>query len=83
MTKPIQSRCIALFLTSIFLITSVGCGAAPTIEPTPSEVATMTTYPILAISPVSIPLSGEWRFSIDKDGVGEGQGWANLDFDDS
>jgi hypothetical protein len=43
----------------------------------------MTTYPILAISPVSIPLSGEWRFSIDKDQEGEGQGWANPNFDDS
>jgi len=43
----------------------------------------MTTFPILAIPPVSIPLSGEWCFSIDKDQVGGGRGWANPNFDDS
>lgn len=43
----------------------------------------MTPYPMLAIPPVSIPLSGEWCFSVDKDQVGEGQGWANAEFDDS
>lgn len=43
----------------------------------------MTTCPISAIRPVSIPLSGEWCFSIDKDQVGEQQGWENPDFDDS
>src|SRR4030095_14367893 len=83
MTKPILWRCIALFLTSIFLITSMSCGAVQTVESTPSEVATRTPYPILAIPSVSIPLSGEWCFSIDKDGVGEGQRWADPVFDDS
>ena len=43
----------------------------------------MATDPMLAILPVSIPLSGEWYFSIDKDGDGEGQGWADPNFDDS
>lgn len=43
----------------------------------------MTPYPVLAIPPVSIPLSGEWCFSIDKDQVGEGQGWVDPSFDDS
>ena len=80
--KPILWRCIALFFTLIFFLTSTSCGATPTSEPTPSEVAT-TTYPILAIPSSSIPLSGEWRFSIDKDQEGEGQGWANPNFDDS
>jgi beta-glucuronidase len=43
----------------------------------------MIPHPVVPIQPVSIPLSGEWSFSIDKDQVGEGQGWANPDFDDS
>ena len=43
----------------------------------------MTTDPILAVPPVSIPLSGEWRFSIDQDQGGEGQGWTEPAFDDS
>src|ERR1700752_3187737 len=83
MSKPILYRYIALFLISIFLILSLSCGATPTAELTPSKVTVMTPYPILAIRPVSIPLSGEWCFSIDKDQVGEGQGWANAEFDDS
>src|SRR5688572_6862873 len=83
MTKPILWRFIALFLTSLFFINLLGCGATPTTEPTPSEVVTMTTDAILAIPSVSIPLSEEWCFSIDTDGVGEGQGWADPAFDDS
>jgi hypothetical protein len=83
MTKPILWRFIALFLTSLFFINLLGCDATPTTEPTPSEVVTMTTDAILAIPSVSIPLSEEWCFSIDKDGVGEGQGWADPAFDDS
>jgi beta-galactosidase/beta-glucuronidase len=43
----------------------------------------MNTFPILAIPQVSASLSGEWRFSIDKDQVGEQQGWVDSDFDDS
>jgi beta-glucuronidase len=43
----------------------------------------MTFDPILAIPPNSIPLSGEWRFSIDKDRGGEQQGWINPNFNDS
>src|SRR5688500_1622661 len=70
-------------LILIFLFTSVGCGATPTTTPSPSEVATMTTDPMVAIQPVSISLSGQWRFSIDKDKVGEQQGWTNPEFDDS
>ena len=83
MSKPILYRSPALYLISIFLIISLSCGSTPTSEPTPSKVATMTPYPMLAIPPVSIPLSGEWCFSLDKDQVGEGQGWANPNFDDS
>jgi beta-galactosidase/beta-glucuronidase len=43
----------------------------------------MNTFPILAIPQASASLSGEWRFSIDKDQVGEQQGWADSNFDDT
>ena len=43
----------------------------------------MTADPISVVSPVSIPLSGAWSFSVDKDNTGEKQGWKNLNFDDS
>src|SRR5678816_1468032 len=85
MTKLILWRCIALFVTSLFFITSISCSTStvPTTEPTPTEMAAMTPNPILAIPPTSMPLSGDWRFSIDKDQVGEKQGWMNPEFDDS
>jgi hypothetical protein len=77
------SRGSALFLTLMFLVSAVGCGTTPTVEPTASEVTTMTPSPIIAIPQVSIPLSGEWRFSIDRDKVGEQQGWGKPAFADS
>ena len=43
----------------------------------------MTTDPISVVSPVSIPLSGEWSFSVDKDNHGEKQGWTSSTFNDS
>ena len=43
----------------------------------------MTSQPISVIRPTSIPLTGEWSFSIDKDLLGEQQGWNNPAFDDS
>src|SRR5574341_844561 len=81
--KPTLYRYFAFFLTLAFLCTAVSCSTAPTAESTATAVATMATRPILAIPPVSIPLSGEWTFSIDKDQAGEGQGWANPNFDNS
>src|SRR6266498_1533072 len=83
MTKPILWRCISLFLISVFLMVSLSCSAAPTAEPIPFEVPTMPASSIAPISPVSIPLSGEWSFSIDEDQVGEQQGWMNPNFDDT
>src|SRR5215831_11069486 len=75
----------AVFVASLFCITSMSCSTStvPTAELTPTEVAARTPKPMLAIPPGSLPLSGEWRFSIDPDQVGEKQGWAKPDFDDS
>ena len=81
--RTILYRYLAFFVQVSFLITAAGCGATPSTEPTPPEVVTMTTNPVSAIPQVSIPLTGEWCFSIDKDQVGEAQGWANPNFDDS
>jgi beta-galactosidase/beta-glucuronidase len=52
----------------------------PTTPPTP---VTSVSRSFLAVPPSSIPLSGEWRFAVDPDGVGEAQGWAEPGFDDS
>ena len=84
MTKLIPWRCITLFILAIFLYSiSFGCRAMPRTEPTLSGVATTTFEPIVTIPPASIPLSREWSFAIDKENVGEQQGWANPRFNDS
>lgn len=43
----------------------------------------MIALPLVALPSVSLPLSGDWRFSIDRDQVGEKQGWFASDYDDS
>ena len=40
----------------------------------------MTSEPIFMIKQTSIPLTGEWSFSLDKEQTGEQQGWENPDF---
>jgi beta-glucuronidase len=74
---------MTLFLASIFLISSLSWGATPTAELTQPEVTKMNTYSVPATPPRSIPLLGEWSFSIDEGQLGEQQGWANPTFDDS
>ena len=43
----------------------------------------MKVDPIPPIPPVSIPLSGEWSFSVDRENDGKQQGWADPGFNDS
>lgn len=76
-------RCLALFSLFLFSIISFGCGPVPTAIETPSEVATMNTDSIHAVASSSVPLTGEWHFSIDQDRTGEQNGWAGSSFDDS
>ena len=64
-----ENMSMKLLFTLILIIASVGCSVAPTPESTSPRV--------------SITMSGEWRFSIDKEGVGEKQGWATPGFDDA
>lgn len=43
----------------------------------------MTVDPMSVVLPVSIPLSGEWSFSVDTDNIGEKQGWMSSTFNES
>jgi len=76
-------RCIVLLQVFFFLLIAVSCNTVSAVEPTPYEVYTMTISPLLAIPSVSIPLNGEWCFSIDMDRTGEKLGWADPAFGDS
>ena len=74
-------RAILLMIT--MLVLPVGCGPTQTVEPTTSQEPTEIASSLVAISPESISLSGDWRFSVDRNLVGEKQGWFASDFDDS
>lgn len=43
----------------------------------------MNTFPISVIEQTSVPLTGEWRFSVDDEKIGEQQGWADSSIQDS
>jgi beta-glucuronidase len=81
--KSFQSHCITLVLSVIFIVTTTGCQSRPAVGPTASQVPTTLTSPIVALPSAPISLSGEWRFSVDKDKTGEQQGWAEPTYDDS
>src|ERR1044071_3386391 len=72
-----------IFFVAILFISTVRCSVAPTQMPLPTEVPTMNSEPLSVMKPTSIPLTGEWSFSIDKAQTGEQQGWTTPTFDDS
>ncbi len=49
----------------------------------PTQTSTPTPEPIKAVERAAIPLSGEWRFAVDRDSSGEAEGWADPGFDAS
>jgi hypothetical protein len=44
---------------------------------------TQVQRPLVAVAPVSLSLSGEWRFAADPDAVGKDEGWADPKLDDA
>ena len=76
-------HCTALALTLIFLASTANCGIMPSVEPTIPMSPTANPYPLIALESKSIPLTGEWLFSIDRDKVGEGQEWFAPGLNDS
>jgi beta-galactosidase/beta-glucuronidase len=43
----------------------------------------LTIQPLVSVPADSLPLEGDWRFAIDRDGIGQVEGWADPGFDDS
>jgi len=76
-------RCTTLVLALVFLVGTVNCGITSSVEPTIPMSPTVNPYPLIAISSNTIPLSGEWRFSIDRGKVGEQQEWFAPGYNDS
>jgi len=71
-----------MVFTLVILVSIVNCGKIPSVEPTISMSPTANPFPLIAISSKSLPLTGEWRFSIDQDKVGEGQEWFAPSYND-
>jgi len=51
--------------------------------PTPTPTPSSSSHPLSAVPASAIPLSGEWRFAIDRDAIGRDRGWFAPGFDDS
>jgi len=81
-------RVCGAFLVLCAMLIITGCQApppaAPTITPSATPVSTTVASPSFVVTPrTSLPLLEDWRFAIDKDKVGEQQGWVNSVYDDS
>ena len=79
--KESGGKAILLMFTMLFLLGS--CGPTQAVEPTTPQEPTVIALPLVALPSMDLPLSGEWRFSIDRDQVGETQGWFVAEYDDS
>lgn len=88
-----KNRFRRLYAIAMILLLLTGCYRSPTPAsiPTATPSATLpamptpmlTVTPMQAVPPVSITLSGEWRLAVDREAVGQAQGWASSAFDDS
>jgi beta-glucuronidase len=88
-------RCANIIITFLFLVSTVNCGTTSSIEPTipmsPTQPIDSTNpmsptpnpSPLVALSSNSIPISGDWRFSVDRGKVGEQKEWFAPGYDDS
>lgn len=85
--KSFRARGISCLLIVVFIFTATGCQATPPATPTATPIATpvptTVVSPLVVIPRTSLPLLEDWRFAIDKNKVGEQQGWANPVYDDS
>jgi beta-glucuronidase len=81
--KTRMIRGTRLIITLAFLVSNANCGKTPSGKPIIPMSPTVNPYPLIALSSNSIPLTGEWRFSIDLDKVGEGQEWFAPGYNDS
>lgn len=76
-------RYIKLVLILVFLVSTVNCGMTLPVNLKTPMNPTANLFPLFALSQKSLPISGEWRFSIDPDNLGEGQRWFAHEYDDS
>src|SRR5687767_4494348 len=81
--RPTQRRALmmARLLGLILLCPAWGVGPALTTHASPSSPEDRTG-PLIAVSPVTLSLSGLWRFAADPEAVGHTRGWTQSDFND-
>ena len=64
------------------MATLESCGKSQPGAPIAAPIPTAGSRPLIGVSVKPLPLSGEWRFSIDRRKVGEKQQWYGAEFDD-
>jgi beta-galactosidase/beta-glucuronidase len=80
---PTLGHALAMVLLLELILLCHAWGVGPVLganaSPSPSPV---DAAPLTAVSPVTLSLSGPWRFATDPEAVGHIRGWTQPDFDD-
>ncbi|HSF32504.1 MAG TPA: glycoside hydrolase family 2 TIM barrel-domain containing protein [Candidatus Tectomicrobia bacterium] len=81
---PTRQRALlmALLLGLVLLGHLGGCSLVPHQIPVASSFRA-SAGPLIAVPPVTLPLSGPWQFAADPAAVGHIRGWGQPDFDDT
>ncbi len=76
-------RYATLVFALVILVNITNCVKTQSGESIIPMTPTTDLNSLIAVESQSIPLTGEWRFSIDQDKVGEQQEWFSAGFDDA
>ena len=80
--SPTRRCAVMMALLGLLLFCHTGEGG-PALGANASPSAPQgRTGPLIAVSPVTLSLSGPWRFATDPEAVGHTRGWMHPDFDD-
>jgi hypothetical protein len=80
-TRP-RALLIALLLGAVLVGHLGGCNLVRHHTPTLASFQA-DAGPLVAVSPVTLLLSGAWQFAVDRDAEGLTRGWAQPAFDDT
>jgi beta-galactosidase/beta-glucuronidase len=79
---PTQRRALMMTFLGLLQLCHAG-GVGPTLDGDASPSSSQgRTNPLIAVSPITLSLSGPWRFTTDPEAVGHTRGWTQPDFDD-
>jgi beta-galactosidase/beta-glucuronidase len=79
---PTPRRALMMAFLGVLQLCHAG-GVGPTLGANASPSSSQgRTNPLIAVSPITLSLSGPWRFATDPEAVGHTRGWTQPDCDD-